>query len=143
MNHLSAPNGIILELAHDNAFQLQRCRGRHAATMRTCDPGAFACHDDFCPPDEDGASNPVLIYVPVLRGTTPLAGVDMAEVDTAYELGERTVRLHAHHAVFRTAEGEPVTIYTVTETGRHDVCYVAAYVCEQAARTAFERGIQP
>lgn len=105
--------------------RLVRCRGRHPQTMRVCDPHVFACHDEFCPLGEDGAQNPVLAYIGMLRGTRLLALVDLSDVDGIYQCGERIIELHGSAGAFTTGSTDPITLYTVTErtwTGEHCVC---------------------
>ena len=133
-----------LILPHTRDLQLQPCPGRHHETMRVCDPAAVACHDEFCPPDADGAANPVLAFAPILQGARLVASVDLSTIDADYAPGERSVQLHANSELFTTEAGNPVTLYTVTEWWpRADEAYVSAFTCLTAAQARWEAATQP
>lgn len=137
-----AGKDVTFQVAHIGAISLNSCWGRHHSTMRVCDPAVVACHDDFCPGDEDGALNPVLSHMSALRGTTLEASVDMTIVDSLYLPGERTIHLHSNRELFNDSDGRPVELFTVTEAA-HDESYIGAYITERAARARFERATQP
>ena len=80
-------NSIVINMPNTRDCSLPHCPGYHPETMRVCDPAAVACHDDFCPPDTDGAANPVLLFAPLLQGSTLLESVDLADVDGEYDAG--------------------------------------------------------
>jgi hypothetical protein len=137
-------NTIIINLPHTADFRLPPCPGYHPETMRVCDPAAVACHDEFCPPDKDGAANPVLLFAPLLQGATLLDSVDLADVHDEYEPGERTLQLHSNSEIFTGQAGEPVTLFTVTHLWlRADEAYVSAFTNLDAARAYFNEAATP